>query len=38
MKRSGKPFTSRELADEYGFTDLDGNLPDGSPAPPRARK
>lgn len=35
MKRSGKPFTSRELADEYGFTDIDGNLPDGSPPPLR---
>jgi NAD(P)-dependent dehydrogenase (short-subunit alcohol dehydrogenase family) len=38
MKRSGKAFTSRELADEYGFTDLDGNLPDGSPTPQRNRR
>ena len=35
MARSGKPFTSRELADDYGFTDVDGNLPDGSPTPIR---
>lgn len=35
MARSGKPFTSRELACEYGFTDVDGSLPDGSPPPLR---
>lgn len=29
MARSGRAWTSRELADEYGFTDLDGGLPDG---------
>lgn len=35
MEHSGKPYTSRELADEYGFTDVDGSLPDGSPPPRR---
>ena len=35
MQRSGKPFTSRELADDYGFTDVDGTLPTGSPPPKR---
>lgn len=29
MDRSGRAWTSRELADEYGFTDVDGALPDG---------
>ena len=35
MKRSGKPFTSRELAEDYGFRDVDGELPDTGPAPRR---
>lgn len=29
MERSGKPLISRALADEYGFTDVDGSLPKG---------
>jgi dehydrogenase/reductase SDR family protein 1 len=29
MDRSGRAWTSRELADVYGYTDLDGGLPDG---------
>lgn len=29
MARSGRAWTSRELADAYGFTDIDGSLPDG---------
>ena len=29
---------TRYLADEYGFTDVDGSLPDGSPPPPRRPK
>ncbi|HET9371864.1 MAG TPA: SDR family NAD(P)-dependent oxidoreductase [Vicinamibacterales bacterium] len=28
LKRSGGIYTARELADEYGFTDRDGNRPD----------
>ncbi|MBW2500386.1 MAG: SDR family NAD(P)-dependent oxidoreductase [Deltaproteobacteria bacterium] len=35
MERSGKAFTSRELADAYGFLDVDGKLPTGSPPPRR---
>lgn len=35
MKRNGKVFTSRELADDYGFTDVDGTLPIGSTVPRR---
>jgi hypothetical protein len=26
---SGKAVSARDLADEYGFTDVDGNLPAG---------
>ena len=26
-------FTTRQLAEEYGFLDLDGNMPDGAPDP-----
>jgi dehydrogenase/reductase SDR family protein 1 len=29
MERSGRAWTSRELADAYGFTDVDGALPVG---------
>lgn len=35
MERTGKPFRSRELADDYGFRDIDGGLPDSGPAPRR---
>jgi dehydrogenase/reductase SDR family protein 1 len=31
--KSGRVFTTRELAEEYGFLDVDGNLPDGAPDP-----
>lgn len=33
VERSGKIFTTRQLADSYGFTDVDGNLPNGAPDP-----
>jgi NAD(P)-dependent dehydrogenase (short-subunit alcohol dehydrogenase family) len=36
MAKSGKRYTARELADEYGFRDVDGGLPDG-PRPPSQR-
>jgi NAD(P)-dependent dehydrogenase (short-subunit alcohol dehydrogenase family) len=29
MRYSGRALASRELADRYGFTDVDGSLPDG---------
>jgi dehydrogenase/reductase SDR family protein 1 len=29
LERSGRAIASRELADEYGFTDVDGSLPKG---------
>ena len=29
LSRSGRAWTSRELADAYGFTDVDGSLPAG---------
>lgn len=29
LERSGRALVSRELADEFGFTDIDGGLPDG---------
>jgi NAD(P)-dependent dehydrogenase (short-subunit alcohol dehydrogenase family) len=29
LERSGEALTSRDLADEYGFTDVDGQLPKG---------
>ena len=29
LRRSGRAFSSRELADDYGFTDVDGSLPKG---------
>jgi len=31
MSRTGKAFTSRQLADEYAFQDVDGTLPNASP-------
>ena len=33
MKKTGRVFTTRQLADEYGFVDVDGQLPDGAPDP-----
>jgi dehydrogenase/reductase SDR family protein 1 len=36
MEKSGKRYTVRELAEEYGFRDVDGRLPDG-PRPPSQR-
>jgi dehydrogenase/reductase SDR family protein 1 len=33
MAKSGRVFTTRQLAEEYGFLDLDGNMPDGAPDP-----
>ena len=29
LEKSGRAWTSRDLADEYGFSDVDGRLPDG---------
>jgi len=29
LERSGRAWSSRELADDYGFTDVDGRLPKG---------
>jgi NAD(P)-dependent dehydrogenase (short-subunit alcohol dehydrogenase family) len=29
LNRSGNAYASRDLADEYGFTDIDGRLPQG---------
>ncbi|NTX16511.1 SDR family NAD(P)-dependent oxidoreductase [Myxococcus sp. CA051A] len=34
MERSGKLFTSGDLAREYGFTDVDGKQPEGFRIPP----
>ena len=28
-RKTGRAIPSRDLADEYGFTDVDGSLPDG---------
>jgi dehydrogenase/reductase SDR family member 1 len=40
MEKSGKVFTTRDLGDEYGFTDIDGSQPVNSrrywPPPPPA--
>jgi NAD(P)-dependent dehydrogenase (short-subunit alcohol dehydrogenase family) len=36
MEKSGKRYTARELAEEYGFRDVDGSLPHG-PRPPSQR-
>ena len=33
MAKSGRAITTRQLADEYGFVDVDGELPDGAPDP-----
>ena len=33
MRKSGRVFTTRQLADEYGFVDVDGSLPEGAPLP-----
>ena len=30
MAKSGRAITTRQLADEYGFVDIDGNLPAGA--------
>lgn len=36
MEKNGRVVTTRALADEYGFTDVDGSLPSGAadPGPP----
>ena len=33
VTRSGRIYTTRQIAEAYGFTDLDGNLPKGAPDP-----
>jgi dehydrogenase/reductase SDR family protein 1 len=33
MEKSGRAITTRQLADEYGFVDIDGSLPEGAPDP-----
>lgn len=33
LAKSGRIYTTRQLAEEYGFTDLDGSLPKGAPDP-----
>jgi len=33
MQKSGRVFTTRRLAEEYGFLDLDGQMPNGAPDP-----
>jgi dehydrogenase/reductase SDR family member 1 len=33
IRHGGRVLTTRQLADEYGFTDLDGSLPKGAPDP-----
>ena len=33
MIKTGRVFTTRQLADEYWFTDVDGKLPVGAPDP-----
>lgn len=35
MERSGRAWTSLELAEAYGYTDVDGQLPKGSTVPTR---
>jgi dehydrogenase/reductase SDR family protein 1 len=32
-QKTGRVFTTRQLAEEYGFTDIDGTMPDGAPDP-----
>jgi NAD(P)-dependent dehydrogenase (short-subunit alcohol dehydrogenase family) len=33
VKRTGRVFTMRQIAEAYGFRDLDGSLPKGAPDP-----
>jgi dehydrogenase/reductase SDR family protein 1 len=33
QEKSGRAITTRQLADEYGFVDVDGQLPEGAPDP-----
>jgi dehydrogenase/reductase SDR family member 1 len=33
VARSGKIYSTRQIAERYGFTDLDGSLPKGAPDP-----
>lgn len=33
MQKSGRVFTTRQIAEEYGHFDIDGELPDGAPDP-----
>ena len=33
VKRTGRVFTTRQIAEAYGFRDLDGSLPKGAPDP-----
>ena len=33
MEKSGRVLTTRGLAEEYGFVDIDGKMPDGAPDP-----
>jgi len=33
MKKTGRVITTRQLAEEYGFVDIEGNMPDGAPDP-----
>ncbi|MBK6288835.1 MAG: SDR family NAD(P)-dependent oxidoreductase [Gammaproteobacteria bacterium] len=33
VTRSGRIYTTRQMAEAYGFTDLDGRLPKGAPDP-----
>ena len=33
LARAGRIYTTRQMADAYGFTDVDGNLPSGAPDP-----
>ena len=33
VERSGRIYTTRQMADAYGFTDVDGTLPQGAPDP-----
>ena len=35
LARAGRIYTTRQLADAYGFTDVGGNLPKGAPDPTR---
>lgn len=33
VKRAGRVFTTRQIAESYGFRDVDGSLPKGAPDP-----